>query len=219
MKEVIMLGGGGFAREVLDTIEDINKYTDEYILPLGFVFDGGDKQKGEIIDGFPVLGDLSYLKSIDLKEIFLVPAIGRPVWRKKLVNEVTKMGGKFIKIIHPNSQISKKTKIGEGAIIQGQCVFTPGMEIGNFFISNDNVSIGHNTIIGDFVHINPNVNIAGSSKIGNDVYIGVKATILTSNIGDGAVIGACALITKDVPPNVLAKGIPAKYFEMQEKKY
>ena len=93
------------------------------------------------------------------------------------------------------------------------------MKIGDFFISNSLVSIGHDTIIGDFVHVNPMVNIAGGSIIGNDVFIGVKATILPAKIGDGAVIGACALVTKDVPPNVIAKGIPAKYFEMEEKKY
>ena len=63
------------------------------------------------------------------------------------------------------------------------------------------------------------VNIAGGARIGNEVFIGIKATILTSTIGDGAIIGACALITKDVPSNVVAKGIPARYSKMDEKEY
>ena len=46
-----------------------------------------------------------------------------------------------------------------------------------------------------------------------------RATVLPVKIGDGAVIGACALITKDVPPNMMAKGIPAKYYEMDRKEY
>lgn len=219
MKKIIILGGGGFAGEVLDTIDEINQYTTERISPLGFLYDGGEKEKGKVIDGLPVLGSISNLKEFDLKEFFLIVPIGRTIWRRKVVKEAIEMGGKFINIIHPSTRISKWCKIGEGCIIQGQCIFTPDMKIGDFFVCNDNVSIGHETVIGDFVHINPNVNIAGSTKIGNDVFIGVKATILPSNIGDGAVIGACALITKDVPPYVLAKGIPAKYFEMEEKKY
>lgn len=219
MKNVIFLGGGGFAREVLDTIEVINIHTGDHISPLGFIYEDANEDKGNLIDGLPVLGDLTYLKTINLNEVFFIPAIGRPIWRKKLVNQVIEMGGKFVNVIHPSSQLSKWTTIGKGAIVQGQCVFTPGMVIGDFFISNDNVSIGHNTIIGDFVQINPNVNIAGGCKIGNDVYIGVKATILSSTIGAGSVIGACALITKDVPENVIAKGIPAKYTKIIEKEY
>ncbi len=136
-----------------------------------------------------------------------------------MVEEVKKMGGKFISVIHPNAHVSRWAKIGEGAIIQAHCMIMPEMEIGDFFTTNDDVRIGHDTIIGDFVHINPSVNIAGGSIIGDDVFIGVKATILTCKVGDGAIIGACSLVTKDVPPNVIAKGIPAKYFEMDEKKY
>jgi len=219
MRKVILLGGGGFAREVLETIEEGNKHADRRIEPLGFVYDGGDKEKGKLIHDLPVLGDLSYLKSIDFNEISLVPAIGRSIWRKKLVQESKKLGASFISVIHPSTHISKWAKIGEGAIIQSQCIIMPEIEIGDFFVSNDNVSIGHDTVIGDFVHVNPNVNIAGGTKIGNDVFIGVKATILTCTIGEGSIIGACGLVTKNVPPNVVAKGIPARYFEIKEKEY
>lgn len=219
MQKVILLGGGGFAREVLETIEDINRHTNNHIEILGFVYEGGEREKGTLIHGLPVLGDLSELRGIGLSEISLVSAVGRAVWRKKLVKESKGMGAKFIDIIHPSTHISKWAKIGEGAIIQSQCIIMPEIKIGDFFVSNDNVAIGHDTVIGNFVHVNPNVNIAGGTKIEDDVFIGVKATILTSTIGEGSVIGACALVTKDVPAHVIAKGVPAKYFEMQEKKY
>ncbi len=214
-----MLGGGGFAREVLETIDEINKHTEDTLLPIGFIYDGGDKEKGKLIHDIPVLGNLTNLKQVDLNNVFLVASIGRTVWRRKMVETATKIGGQFLSIIHPSAHISKWAKIGEGAIIQRHCAVMPEMKIGDFFISNSLVSIGHDTIIGDFVHINPTVNIAGGSIIGNDVFIGVKATILPVKIGDGAVIGACTLVTKDVPPNVIAKGIPAKYFKMDEKSY
>jgi sugar O-acyltransferase (sialic acid O-acetyltransferase NeuD family) len=151
--------------------------------------------------------------------VLLVSAVGTSVLRRKLVQEAKKMGGQFISIIHPTALVSKWEQIGEGAIIQRFCAITSEMKVGKYFACNSLVSIGHDTVIGDYVHINPSVNIAGGSIIGNDVFIGVKATILKAKIGDGAVIGACALITKDVPPKVLAKGIPAKFFEMDKKKY
>jgi sugar O-acyltransferase (sialic acid O-acetyltransferase NeuD family) len=219
MKKVIMLGGGGFAREVLDTIDVINTQTENSISPVGFVYDGAGKDAGKLIHGIPVLGDLSYLKSVDFNEVSLVAAIGRPVWRRKMVEEAKKMGGKFMSIIHPTATLSKWARIGEGAIMQRFCIVMPDAVIGDFFISNGFVGIGHDAVIGDYVHMNPHVVISGGTVIGNDVFIGLRATVLTSRIGDGAVIGACALVTKDVPPNMMAKGMPAKFYEMDEKKY
>jgi sugar O-acyltransferase (sialic acid O-acetyltransferase NeuD family) len=214
-----MLGAGGFAREVLDTIDIINKHTDEAIEPIGFVYDNGNEDAGKLIHGIPVLGELSHLKKVDLNEIRLVAAVGRPVWRRKMVEEAKKMGGQFISIIHPTVTLSKWAKIGNGAIMQRFCIVMPEVVIGDFFISNGFVGIGHDAVIGDYVQMNPHVVISGGTIIGNDVFIGVRATVLPVRIGDGAVIGACALVTKDVPPNVMAKGMPAKVYEMNEKTY
>ena len=174
---------------------------------------------GKLIHGLPVLGDLSYLTSVDLNEVSLVAAVGRPAWRRKMVEEAKKLGGKFMSIIHPTVTISKWAKIGEGAIMQRFCIVMPDVVIGDFFISNGFVGIGHDSIIGDYVQMNPHVVISGGTVIGNDVFIGLRATILPAMIGEGAVICACALVTKDVPPNMMAKGMPAKHYEMDEKKY
>lgn len=79
MKKIIMLGGGGFAREVRDTIDVLNTHTDDAISPIGFVYDDGNKDAGKLIHDIPVLGDLSYLKNVDFNEVLLVAAVGRPV--------------------------------------------------------------------------------------------------------------------------------------------
>jgi acetyltransferase-like isoleucine patch superfamily enzyme len=71
-----------------------------------------------LIHGIPVLGDLSYLKNVDFNEVSLVAAVGRPVWRRKMVEEVKKMGDKFMSIIHPTVTISKWARIGDGAVIE-----------------------------------------------------------------------------------------------------
>lgn len=127
--------------------------------------------------------------------------------------KVIMLGGKLISIIHPSVKVSKWAGIGEGAIMQKFCIVMPDVVIGDFFISNGFVGIGHDAVIGDYVHMNPHVVISG------ETVIGLRATVLTSRIGDGVVIGACALITKDVPPNMMAKVMPAKFYAMDEKKY
>jgi acetyltransferase-like isoleucine patch superfamily enzyme len=155
MKKIIMLGGGGFAREVRDTIDVLNTHTDDAISPIGLVYDDGNKDAGKLIHDIPVLGDLSYLKNVDFNEVLLVAAVGRPVWRRKMVEEAKKLGGKFMSIIHPTVTLSKWAKVGEGAIMQRFCIVMPDVVIGDFFIGNGFTSIGHDTIIGDYVHMNP----------------------------------------------------------------
>ncbi|MFO7568236.1 MAG: hypothetical protein R6W75_00430 [Smithellaceae bacterium] len=216
MKQVILLGAGGFALEVLDNIDAINKLTGEDISPVGFVYEGADRDKGKLIHDtdIPVLGDISCLREYDLNEIHLVAAVGRPVWRRKMVEMAKKLGAKFTSVIHPTVTISKRAKIGEGAIMMKYVNIQSGAVIGDFFTADDYAGIGHNMIVGDFVHMCPRVGTEGGAVIGNDVFVGIRATILSHKIGDGAVIGACALITRDVPPNMLAKGLPAKHYAM-----
>jgi sugar O-acyltransferase (sialic acid O-acetyltransferase NeuD family) len=221
MKQIIMLGAGGFALEVLDTIDAINKHSGENITPIGFVYEGADKDKGKLIHdtGIPVLGDISCLQEYDLDQIHLVAAVGRPAWRRKMVEKAKKSGAKFTSVIHPTVTISKRAKIGEGAIMMRYVNIQAGAVIGDFFTADDFAGIGHNMIVGDFVHMCPRVGTEGGAVIGNDVFVGIRATILSCKIGDGAVIGACALITRDVPPNMLAKGLPAKHYDLKEKNY
>lgn len=217
MKNVIILGAGGFASEIIDTIEELNK-TNEKINVMGFVYENAIPSIGPY--GFPILGDFDYLKKLDLSEIFFVCAVGTTELKKQLVDRAQLMRGKFLTIIHPRAFVSKGTKLGEGCIIQSQCILNGiDIELGDFVTVNNRVSIGHAAKVGKYTHINPDVDISGEAELGDMVFVGVKATILKAKIGEGAVIGACALITKDVPPNVMAKGIPAAYSEKTKRRY
>jgi sugar O-acyltransferase (sialic acid O-acetyltransferase NeuD family) len=221
MKKIIILGGGGFASEVVETIEFINlkKLRNRYLI-LGYIFDGGSEFIGEKICDAPILGDFSYLNNLDIKSINFVCAVGTPEIKRKIVKKVKEIGGNFVTIVHPTAYVSPRTKIGEGCIVQGNCILVGhGIKLGDFVSINDSTSIGHFAKIGNYCHINPNVNVSGESILEDDVFVGVKATILKTRICKGAVIGACALITKDVPPDMMAKGIPASYSKKTAKRY
>ena len=121
--------------------------------------------------------------------------------------------------------------------IQGQQIFNPSIKIGSnchfgafdHITATNRIEVGNNVLTGKFVTITDNshgdTNIdslkirpverqvfsKGPVKIGNNVWIGDKATILPNvTIGDGAVIAANAVVTKDVPPYSVAAGNPAK---------
>lgn len=206
MINLIILGAGGHAKEVYSTIEYINalRSSKQYNI-VGFYDD---------ITETTSLFDFKVFKKIDDikdKNIKVVLGVGTPQAKSIFINKFKKRDFPFETIIHPTTSISPFAKIGEGAIIQSFCLLHPDTRIGNYFSCNDHVQIGHDTIICDNVHINSNVNISGGAYIGDNTFIGVKATILRVHIGSDCIIGACALINKDIPDLTKATGIPAKH--------
>lgn len=117
----------------------------------------------------------------------------------------------FITLISKNSDISNTTTIGLGVIINGLVCIAGHTTIGDFVFINRGCTIGHHTSIGKFVTINPGVNIAGNVTIGEHTQIGMGSSIIDGvTIGRNTIIGAGSLVTKDIPDNVVAYGIPCK---------
>ncbi len=117
----------------------------------------------------------------------------------------------YSSLIHPSSVCALTVHLGSGVHISPLSIIAPYAKLGDFTVINRNVSIGHHTVIGDFVTFNPGTNIAGCCHVGNGVSVGTGATILDSiKIGAGSIIGAGSVVTKDIPENVIAYGVPAK---------
>lgn len=83
MKDIVIIGAGGFGREVAKLIEDINKVNNEWNI-VGFVDDNKSIQ-GTEINGYKVVGDIDWLEK---QEIFVVNAIGDPVIKKKVMDKL-----------------------------------------------------------------------------------------------------------------------------------
>lgn len=92
--------------------------------------------------------------------------------------------------------------------------FTHNISVGHYFISNLNVTVGHDCQIGNFVTVSPGANISGNVTIGDRAYIGTGAVIREGiNIGSDSIVGAGAVVVKDVAPGTVVVGNPAKYLK------
>ncbi len=117
----------------------------------------------------------------------------------------------YFTLLHPRSIVSKQNEIGAGVFIGPGSILAPYVTLGNLVTINRNVSIGHHTDIGKFTTINPGCNVGGMSKIGEYTTVGMGANIFDGvNVGNNTIIGAGSLVTKSVPDNVVAYGIPAR---------
>jgi sugar O-acyltransferase (sialic acid O-acetyltransferase NeuD family) len=208
-KELVILGAGGFGREVLFQLLDINSKSNGYTI-LGFV-DNTPDLAGKKINNFPVLGDNSWLMNYPDK-INVVVCIGSSQIRRRVVEEISQ-NKKIIfpNIIAGNVKYSDTVKMGKGCIICLSSVLTVNISLGDFVMINLDCTIGHDASLGDFVTLYPSVNVSGNVSIGRCTEIGTGSNIIQhKTIGDNSIIGAGAVVVRDIPSDCTAVGVPAK---------
>lgn len=205
MKDIVIIGAGGFGREVAWLIEEINMKTPTYHL-LGFIDDS--LEVGYELNGYKVIGNTEWLKD---KDFFVVCAVGNPITKKKIILQLKNTKIRYPILIHPSVNISSYTKIGEGSIVCAGNILTVNILIGKHVIINLDCTIGHDAVIEDYCTILPSVNVSGNVKIEECVSVGTGTQIIQGLcIGNNSIIGAGAVVTKDIPNKVVAVGAPAK---------
>lgn len=212
MKNIVIIGAGGFGREVTWLIEDINKTKPEWNIR-GFVDENLDL-KGKSINGYEVLGDLEWLKGQDL---YAVCAIGDPIIKKNVINRLDGSKIKYPVLIHPSVIKSDSVDISEGSIICAGNIITVNIKIGKHVIINLDCTVGHDAILGEFTTVLPSVNISGYVITEDCVNVGTGSAIIQGvTIGENTVIGAGSVVIKDLPGNCTAVGSPAKPIKFNE---
>ena len=207
MNDIAIYGAGGFGREVALMIRQINEHKPEWNL-LGFFDDG--KKKGDVVDGLPILGGIRDLNAKS-SAIQIVMGIADPAIRKRIVAELDSKID-FPVIIHPSVLAGDLTinTFGRGTIICAGCILTTAVHIGEFVILNLATTIGHDVEIGAYCSVMPGCNISGFVKIEDNVYLGTGSIILPHLIlGEHAVVGAGAVVTRSVTEGLTVVGVPA----------
>lgn len=207
MKNIVIVGSGGFAKEVAFLIDQINEVNETWNL-LGFI----DANVGQSNGKYSVFNNDEWLVSTT-DQVNVVFGVGNPALLKKLVKKFSVNSSiEYPNLIHPNViKDSNRISIGVGNVVCASNTFTTDIKIGNFNVFNIDCTVGHDTIIGDYNIINPSVNISGGVQVGNEVLLGTNSIVLQyKQICSKSIIGAGALITKDVLIPGTYIGSPAK---------
>lgn len=208
-KDIVIIGCGGFAREVAWLIEDINESSKQWNLK-GFI-DDNKNLHGKIVNGYKVLGGFEFLNN--KSELYYVCAVGNSIVREKIIKEkCSQYNIKPAILIHPSVIMNKGyNDIGQGSIICAGNIITVNTKIGNHTIINLDCTIGHDVVIGEFSTIYPSVNISGNCNIGNNCEIGTGTQIIQGKVvGDKVIIGAGAVVINNIEDYSVAVGAPAK---------
>lgn len=209
MKELYIIGAGGFGRETAWLVERINEERQTWEIR-GFI-DDTESLWGTVCGDYPVLGGLEYLQGLG-HEAWCVCAVGNAAARKKIIGRLHKAAHiPFATLIDPKANISGRVSVGEGSIICAGCIITVDICIGRHNIINLDCTIGHDAVLADFVTLYPSVNVSGQVKIGECTEIGTGANIIQGKrIGDTTVIGAGAVVVRDIEKPGTYIGVPAR---------
>ena len=208
MKEkILLIGCGGHARSIIDTIESLGTYE-----ICGFVANEYNKYKS-----YKVIGtddDLQSIYSTGVHNAFIcIGYFGNENKREALYCKLKSIGYNLPIIIDSTANIAKDAEIGEGTFVGKNVIVNANSYVGKMVILNTASIIEHDCYIGDFTHISVNSVICGGCEIKDNVFVGANTTIIQGvHIGSGSIIGAGSVILNNVMDGIkLFNKITLKY--------
>lgn len=208
MKKVILLGGGGHAKCVIDTIAAGKKYSPACVLDL-------TARVGESVLGVKIAGTDADLPALFRRGARLcavtLGSTGDPARRIALWRKAEAAGYDFPAIVHPSAVVSGHAELGRGVYVGPCAVVNAGAVLGDGCIVNSSAIVEHDCRLGEFVHAAPGAVLCAGVRVGDRAHIGANATVVQGlKIGADTIVGAGSAVVKDLPARAVCVGIPAK---------
>ena len=209
---LVIYGGGGFGREVAWLAESCWAGEDRFEV-VGFIDDDAE-QHGRLLNDIPVMGLEE--AAMRFSNARIVAAVGSPSARETAMTKADAHGLQAATLVHERVEKSRWIEIGIGTVICAGNVLTTNIRLGRDVQINLDCTIGHDAVLDDYATLAPGVHISGWVHLGKRAYVGTGAVIINGTektpmvIGDDAVIGAGACVTKSVDSGVTVTGVPAR---------
>ena len=209
MEKIVIVGAGGFGREVEWLINRINKVKPTYEV-IGFADDG--KEIGESVGHSTVIFNTDEL-SKTLEKYSVAIAVGNAKVRKMLAEKLSSNKNlSFPNLIDPAVICDEgELTLGQGNIICGGTIMTVNINIGNFNIINLDCTIGHDDVFNNYITIYPSVNVSGNVIVNDCTEIGTGTQIIQGlSVEGNTIIGASAAVVKNIEESGTYVGVPVK---------
>ncbi|GGB83723.1 acetyl transferase [Knoellia flava TL1] len=215
--EIVVVGGGGFGREVVAMIQELSA-RGAGVTVTGVVDDSPSRENRERLYrlGVPLLGPIDRVSSLGT-ELNIVVGVGSACSRRQLVAKLTDLvpGVRFPALIHPTAWVGPDVTLEEGAIICAGARLSTQITVGRHVQIDQNATIGHDVTLGDYARVNPQGCVSGAVNIGSGATVGASATVLQGlSIGSDSIVGAGSVVTHDIGPGVSAYGVPARVHQL-----
>jgi len=197
-KPIIILGGGGHAKVLVDILHRLNCRL------LGIV--DPNQSIGCVLLELNVLGSDNAVFDYSAAEIELVNGVGSlpkdKGLRARLFNTFNAKGYRFKTLVDPTAFIAADVELSDGVQVMAGVIIQAGTKIAENTIVNSGAIVEHDCRIGRHVHIAPGAVLSGTVDVGDGVHVGTGAIIIQGiSIGAGSIIGAGSVVTQDIACN------------------
>lgn len=204
---VAVIGAGGHAKVVIGTLQAAG-------YPVGGVFDDNPAKWGQEILGVPVKGAIQQVSEAGFTEAVI--AIGDNTVRQKLARQMDNL--RWLTVVHPHTWVHPSARIGAGSVVFAGAVIQPEAQIGEHVIINTGATVDHECIVSDFSHIAPGAHLAGRVVVEEGAFVGMGCNVIQGcRVGAWTVVGAGAVVVRDLPAHVTAVGVPARVIKWHDR--
>lgn len=209
MTALVIIGCGGFGREVWSIAKAINRVRPTFEL-LGFVDDAPAPYHQAALERIqaPLLGGLDWLHDAG-SEVQAVIGIGSARDRRFL--DCRFPDQEWATLVHPDTTIGLDVRFWPGGVVAPGTRVSTAVTVGRHAHLDQNVTVGHDCTLGDYSRCNPQACVSGQVTVGNAAIVGANATVLPGlTVGDGALVGAGGVAVRSIQTDMTVKGVPAR---------
>ncbi|WP_134765936.1 acetyltransferase [Nocardioides sp. 1609] len=217
MRELLLVGAGGLAREALAVVRRLDRHDEVSVL------DDDPRTWGRRIGagagagmGAVVVGGIEEV--VDRPDADLVICIGSGTGRRRVADRLADLGvtdDRYATILHPSVDVPPGCTVGPGSILLAQVVLTADVLVRRHVVLMPHVTLTHDCRVGDLATLCAGVTLGGSVLVGDGAYLGMGATVRERLVvGAGATVGMGAVVLGDVPAGEVWAGVPARRLEV-----
>jgi sugar O-acyltransferase (sialic acid O-acetyltransferase NeuD family) len=209
-KKLIVIGGGGGAPETIEIVHAINAVHHRWDL-VGLLDDRAELHGSEIA-GLPVIGSVDVATRYDDADfVICIGGAFSYFARKQIVRRLGLPLHRYPTLVHPAASLPRSATLGPGCVVFAGVVLTASVTIRSHVYILPGVILTHDDVVEDYVTIGLGVRCGGRVVLREGAYIGLGAIIREGReVGRWSLVGAGAMVEKDVPNGVVVVGSPAR---------